>query len=83
MFTVQCFKLGGSVAHPLIGRYVLGGYVKFLSIVEAILKPRARRREEARSGRIKDEYAESEFQDALKLAEKNERKTYDKYKDEW
>ncbi|EGQ8312660.1 hypothetical protein DC897_RS22565 [Vibrio parahaemolyticus] len=56
--------------------------MKFLSIVEAILKPRARRREEARSGRIKDEYAESEFQDALKLAEKNERKTYDKYKDE-
>ena len=57
--------------------------MKFLSIVEAILKPRARRREEARSGRIKDEYAESEFQDALKLAKKNERKTYDKYKDEW
>ncbi|MCX8925679.1 hypothetical protein NOL32_23305 [Vibrio parahaemolyticus] len=56
--------------------------MKFLSIVEAILKPRAKRREEARIGRIKDEYAESEFQEALDLAKKNERRTYDKYKNE-
>ncbi len=25
----QCFRLGGSVVHPLIGRYVLGGKMEY------------------------------------------------------
>ncbi len=29
VFMAQCFRLGGSVAHPLIGRYVLGGKMEY------------------------------------------------------
>ena len=31
MVTVQCFRLGGSVAHPLIGRYVLRGNMELIT----------------------------------------------------
>ncbi|EGQ8146212.1 hypothetical protein F3533_23005 [Vibrio parahaemolyticus] len=31
VFTVQCVRLGGSVAHPLIGRYVNGAHLENIS----------------------------------------------------
>ncbi|EPE0640824.1 hypothetical protein ACSFXM_003652 [Vibrio cholerae] len=56
--------------------------MKFISIVESILHARFKRREDARAGRIKDDYAEQEFQEALEIAKKCEPATYEKYKDE-
>ncbi|HDI3224408.1 TPA: hypothetical protein PMB70_003357 [Vibrio cholerae] len=55
--------------------------MKFISIVESILHARFKRREDARSGRIKDDYAEQEFQETLEIAKKCEPATYEKYKD--
>ncbi len=37
MVTVQCFRLGGCVAHPLIGRYVNGGTVRLFHLTLAWL----------------------------------------------
>ncbi len=56
--------------------------MKIMSIIEAILKPRSERLREHRTGRINDDNVESEYQESLKVAEKFERKTYDKYKEE-
>ncbi|WP_214645471.1 hypothetical protein, partial [Aliivibrio fischeri] len=57
-----------------------GGFMKFLSIIESILKSRSKRRKEVQSGRLIDEFAEAEFQESLEVARKFEPKTYDKYK---
>ncbi|MUL04392.1 hypothetical protein GNP89_19730 [Aliivibrio fischeri] len=54
--------------------------MKFLSIIESILKSRSKRRKEVQSGRLIDEFAEAEFQESLEVARKFEPKTYDKYK---
>ncbi len=70
------------VASPLGGRYVLGEQMKFISIVESILHAGFKRREDARAGRIKDDYVEQEFQETLEIAKKCEPATYEKYKDE-
>ncbi|HHC7395841.1 TPA: hypothetical protein ACN306_004757, partial [Vibrio parahaemolyticus] len=55
--------------------------MKVLSIIESVLQARAKRREEARAGRIKDDFVEDEFQETLQAAKKSEPKTYEKYKD--
>ncbi|EKO3774671.1 hypothetical protein P0F20_003282 [Vibrio metschnikovii] len=75
-------KVGSSVVSPLSGRYVLGEQMKFISIVESILHARFKRREDARSGRIKNDYAEQEFKETLDIARKCEPAAYEKYKDE-
>ncbi len=44
MVTVQCFRLGGSVAHPLIGRYVslcleeIKGFLALISLVSLAIR---------------------------------------------
>ncbi|MGI2879059.1 hypothetical protein ACRTEE_22635, partial [Vibrio alginolyticus] len=36
VFMAQCFRFGGGVVHPLIGRYVLGGLWKISKLAESI-----------------------------------------------
>ncbi len=38
VFMAQCFRLGGSVVHPLIGRYVKRGFIELRAFIKESIK---------------------------------------------